>query len=64
MPELLETLKTNTTSPNLLSPMNSFELAQRNLADARADYQTFEQVAKNSPLNGLLVNPLDHEQTK
>jgi len=64
MLELLKTPKTNTTSPNLLAPMNSFELAQRNLADARADDQTFNQVAKDSPLNRLPVNPLDHEQTK
>ncbi len=39
---------------HLLAPLITIELAMGRDADAKAHYQIFKQVAKSSPLNGLV----------
>ena len=52
--ELIEALKLDPISPDLLAPIITFELDMDKDADAKAHYQIFKQVAKTSSLNGLV----------
>lgn len=52
--ELLEALRVDPLSPDLLTPAITFELDLGRDADAKKHYAVFKRVAKASPLNGLV----------
>lgn len=54
LPELLEALKLDPTSADLLAPTITIEIAQDRIADAKRHYAMFKRVAKQSPLIGLV----------
>ena len=52
--ESIEALKLDPISPDLLAATITFELDLNKDAEAKAHYQIFRQVAKTSPLNGMV----------
>lgn len=64
--ELESALNDDPTAAAILAPAITFELDTGKDALAKAHYEMFKRVAKESPLNSLVqpINPLAHEQTK